>query len=172
MKMSIQARRLAARIQGLCSNPVRSRRMLPILLLAMLTFPSLAGADTQDPYQKRIHTVTTVVVGIISYARWPAKPDPIRLCVTAPVQYAEGLFDPVLLTAPQPIKTLRIEIDNPQLATSCDVVYLGNVNAVQKQDFSTGFRVTRSSASAKRIWNVLLAVPFVCKSATIRRVLK
>ncbi|MFT2789381.1 YfiR family protein [Serratia sp. T13T92] len=135
MKMSIQARKLAARTQGLCSNPVRSRHMLPILLLAMLTFPSLAGADTQDPYQKRIHTVTTVVVGIISYARWPAKPDPIRLCVTAPVQYAEGLFDPVLLTAPQPIKTLRIEIDNPQLATSCDVVYLGDVNAAQKQDF-------------------------------------
>lgn len=135
MKMSIKARRLATRRQGLCGNPIRSRRILPILLLAMLTFSSLAGAEKPDPNQKRIHTVTTMVVGIISYARWPATPDPIRLCVTAPVQYAEGLFDPILLMAARPIKTLRIEIDDPQLATSCDVVYLGEVNADQKQNF-------------------------------------
>lgn len=135
MKMSIMARWLAIRTQGLHWNPVRSRRFLPILLLAVLTFSSLVEADTQNNNQKRIHAVTTMVVGIISYARWPAKPDPIRLCVTASAEYAEGLFDPVLLTAPQPIKTLRIEIDNPQLATSCDVVYLGDVNAAQKQDF-------------------------------------
>lgn len=135
MKMSIKARGLAAWMQGLHCNPIRSRRILPILLLAILTFPSLAKADTQDPYQKRIHAVTTIVVGIISYARWPAKPDPIHLCVTAPVQYAEGLFDPVLLTAPRPIETLRIELADPQLVTRCDVVYLGEVNADQKQDF-------------------------------------
>lgn len=135
MKMSIMARWLASRTQGLHCNPLRSRRILPILLLGLLTFSSLAGADTQDPYQKRIHAVTTMVVGIISYARWPAKPDPIRLCVTAPVEYAEGLFDPVLLTAPRPIKTLRVELADPQLETRCDVVYLGEVNAEQKQDF-------------------------------------
>jgi len=135
MKMSLKARGLAIRMQGLYSNPAWSRRILPILLLAMLTFPRLAGADTQDPNQKRIHTVTTVVVGIISYARWPATPDPIRLCVIAPVQYAEGLFDPILLTAARPIRTQRIELGNPQLATSCDVVYLGDVNVAQKQDF-------------------------------------
>ncbi|HGM5491825.1 TPA: YfiR family protein [Serratia fonticola] len=129
------ARWLASRTQGLHCNPLRSRRILPILLLGLLTFSSLAGADTQDPYQKRIHAVTTMVVGIISYARWPAKPDPIRLCVTAPVEYAEGLFDPVLLTAPRPIKTLRVELADPQLETRCDVVYLGEVNAEQKQDF-------------------------------------
>lgn len=135
MMMSIMARGLASRMQGLHWNPIRSRRILPLLLLVLLTFSSLARADTQDPYQKRTHAVTTMVVGIISYARWPAKPDPIRLCVTAPAEYAEGLFDPVLLTAPRPIKTLRIELADPQLATSCDVVYLGEVNTEQKQEF-------------------------------------
>lgn len=134
MKMSRKARGLAAWMQGLHCNPIRLRRFLSILLLAVLTLPSLAGADTQDPYQKRLHAVTTMVVGIISYARWPTNPAPIRLCVTAPAEYAEGLFDPVLLTAPRPIKTLRIELADPQLGTSCDVVYLGEVNAEQKQD--------------------------------------
>lgn len=135
MKMSIRAKGLAARMQSLLCNPVRSRRALPILLMAVLALPNLARAESQDPDQKRIHAVTTMVVGIISYARWPATPDPIRLCVIAPVQYAEGLFDPVLMMAQRPIKTLRIELANPQLASSCDVVYLGDVNADQKQDF-------------------------------------
>nr|WP_025120425.1 MULTISPECIES: YfiR family protein [unclassified Serratia (in: enterobacteria)] len=135
MMMSIMARWLASRTQGLHWNPIRSRRILPILLLALLTSCSVARADTQDPDQKRSHAVTTMVVGIISYARWPAQPDPIRLCVTASAEYAEGLFDPVLLTAPRPIKALRIELSDPQLATSCDVVYLGEVNTEQKQEF-------------------------------------
>ncbi len=139
MTMSKNAATLAAWAQDLRWNLLRSRlkrgRVLLILLLAMLVFPGLARSETIAPYQKRIHAVTTMVVGIISYARWPTEPNPIRLCVTAPVQYAEGLFDPVLLMAPRPIKTLRIDLDSPQLGTSCDVVYLGEVNAVQKQDF-------------------------------------
>mgnify|MGYP007008948878 FL=1 len=78
-------------------------RLLLIVLLVLLTLSEPAHAAA-DPYQKRTHAVTTVVVGIISYARWSREPNPIRLCVTAPTQYAEGLFDPILLSAPRPIK--------------------------------------------------------------------
>ena len=66
--------------------------------------------------------MTTVVVGIISYARWSREPNPIRLCVTAPTQYAEGLFDPILLSAPRPIKAERVPFDSPTLSTGCDVI--------------------------------------------------
>lgn len=137
--MSKNATALAIRAQDLRWNLFRSRlkrgRIVLSLLLAMLAFPCLSRPGTTDPYQKRIHAVTTMVVGIISYARWPTEPNPIRLCVTAPTQYAEGLFDPVLLKAMRPIKAIRIDLDSPLLGTSCDVVYLGEVNAVQKQDF-------------------------------------
>ena len=57
-------------------------RLLLIVLLALLTLSGPAHA-ADDPYQKRTHAVTTVVVGIISYARWSREPNPIRLCVTA-----------------------------------------------------------------------------------------
>ena len=100
-------------------------RLLLIVLLVLLTLPGPARA-ADDPYQKRTHAVTTVVVGIISYARWSREPNPIRLCVTAPTQYAEGLFDPILLSAPRPIKTERVPFDSPTLSTGCDVIYLGN----------------------------------------------
>jgi hypothetical protein len=105
------------------------------ILLALLAFPKLALTETTDPYQKRIHSVSTVVVGIISYARWTNEPNPIRLCVVAPTRYAEGLFDPVLLTAPRPIKTENMPLNSPTLGSSCDVVYLGDINASQKQSF-------------------------------------
>ena len=72
-------------------------RLLLIVLLVLLTLPGLRAPPML--YQKRTHAVTTVVVGIISYARWSREPNPIRLCVTAPTQYAEGLFDPILLSA-------------------------------------------------------------------------
>ncbi|MEX3241394.1 YfiR family protein [Serratia quinivorans] len=110
-------------------------RLLSLFLLALLAFPGLAHPETGDSYKNRTHAVTTVVVGIISYARWPSEPNPIRLCVTAPTQYADGLFDPILLSAPRPIKAERIAFDSPLLSTGCDVIYLGNINAGQKQNF-------------------------------------
>ncbi len=51
-------------------------RLLLIVLLVLLTLPGPARA-ADAPYQKRTHAVTTVVVGIISYARWSREPNPI-----------------------------------------------------------------------------------------------
>lgn len=109
--------------------------LLPLILVLLLAFPAPARTETSNPYKNRMQAVTTVVVGIISYARWPSEPKPIRLCVTAQTRYAEGLFDPILLSAPRPIKTERIPFDSPLLSTGCDVIYLGNINAGQKQNF-------------------------------------
>ena len=55
--------------------------------------------------------------------------------MTAPTQYAEGLFDPILLSAPRPIKAERVPFDSPTLSTGCDVIYLGNITAAQRQNF-------------------------------------
>ncbi|KYQ99331.1 cell surface protein [Serratia plymuthica] len=139
MKMAKNAVMLAASAKSSLTSFICARlddgRLLPLILVLLLAFPGLARPETGRPYQSRTHAVTTVVVGIISYARWPSEPKPIRLCVTAPTQYAEGLFDPILLSAPRPIKTERVPFDSPLLNTGCDVIYLGNINAGQKQNF-------------------------------------
>ncbi|MGQ8707414.1 YfiR family protein [Serratia sp. TSA_198.1] len=135
MKMAKNAVMLAASAKSSLTSFICARlddgRLLPFILVLLLAFPGLARPETGS----RTHAVTTVVVGIISYARWPSEPNPIRLCVTAPTQYAEGLFDPILLSAPRPIKTERVPFDSPLLNTGCDVIYLGNINAGQKQNF-------------------------------------
>jgi len=121
-------------VPGFLAARLNIGRLLLIVLLALLTLSGPAHA-ADDPYQKRTHAVTTVVVGIISYARWSREPNPIRWCVTAPTQYADGLFDPILLSAPRPIKAERVPFDSPTLSTGCDVIYLGNITAAQRQNF-------------------------------------
>lgn len=108
---------------------------LLVVLLVLLILPKFARPGTSEPYQKRTHAVTTVVVGIISYARWSKDPNPIRLCVTAPTHYAVGLFDPILLSAPRPIKTAYVPFDSPLISTGCDVIYLGDITPAQRQNF-------------------------------------
>ncbi len=139
MKMAKYAALLATCAKNSLTSFICARldcgRLLSLVLVTLLAYPGLASPETGDPYKNRTHAVTTVVVGIISYARWPSEPKPIRLCVTAPTQYAEGLFDPILLSAPRPIKTERIAFDSPLLSTGCDVIYLGKINTGQKQNF-------------------------------------
>lgn len=139
MKMAKNAVMLAACAKSSFTSFICARldcgHLLPIVLLLLLAFPGQARPENGNHFQNRTHAVTTVVVGIISYARWPSEPKPIRLCVTTPTQYAEGLFDPILLSAPRPIKARRVPFDSPLLSTGCDVIYLGNINADQKQNF-------------------------------------
>lgn len=132
MTMSKHANKLAERMLGSLTGLSSARAGVLMLLLAFCT---PARSDTADPMQIRTHAVTTVVIGIISYARWPNEPNPIRLCVTAPTRYATGLFNPLLRSAPRPIETLSLPFDSPALSSRCDVIYLGRVNQAQKQDF-------------------------------------
>ncbi|EFE97694.1 YfiR family protein [Serratia odorifera] len=134
MTMLQLANKVAKGSQGSLMSLIAARPYLVALLLLMAC-SSHARPNAVDPLQTRTHAVTTIVVGIISYARWPSEPNPIRLCVTAPTRYAAGLFDPVLLGAPHPIKTLSLPFDSPALSSSCDVIYLGDVSHAQRQDF-------------------------------------
>lgn len=112
---------------------LRFFRQLIVVLIALLSLSGQARPGPNELYQKRTHSVATVVIGIISYTRWPTEPNPIRLCITANPQYAERLFDPVLLTAPRPIKTALMPINSQFLPGQCDVIYLGNISSSQQQ---------------------------------------
>ncbi|MEB6334851.1 YfiR family protein [Serratia rhizosphaerae] len=102
-------------------------------LLLLLSFGGRTATENAEQVQSRTQAVTTVVLGIISYTRWSTPPNPVRLCVTAQTRYADGLFSPLLLEAPHPIKTQRLPLDSNILSQQCDVIYLGDVSNAQRR---------------------------------------
>ncbi len=68
--------------------------------------------------------VRQVVLGIVSFTRWPATPVRLHLCVTGKPDYAGGLTDP-LQAGSTVLDVQRVRFDDPALGIACDVVYLG-----------------------------------------------
>ncbi|ANI30856.1 membrane protein [Yersinia entomophaga] len=107
-------------------------------LLIVFTFVFSTGArSAEEPananvIQARTDAATKMVLGIISYARWPVTPQVIRLCVVAPTNYAEGLFNPALMATQHPIKVERFPFASPAISSQCDAIYLGSATAEQR----------------------------------------
>ncbi len=71
--------------------------------------------------------VRQVVLGIVSFTRWPATPVRLHLCVTGKPDYAGGLTDP-LQAGSTVLDVQRVRFDDPALGIACDVVYLGTLD--------------------------------------------
>ncbi|CNF22701.1 TPA: YfiR family protein [Yersinia enterocolitica] len=111
-----------------------------LLLLSILfaSLPSMAANNlSEELIHERSDAATKMVLGIISYSRWPTPPPVIRLCVIAPTNYAEELFNPALMQTAHPIKTQRYSLPDSALANNCDVVYLGRLGEQQRQELAT-----------------------------------
>ncbi|UEP30977.1 MULTISPECIES: YfiR family protein [Burkholderia] len=68
--------------------------------------------------------VRQVVLGIVSFTRWPSTPVRLHLCVTGRPNYAAGLTD-TLQAGSTALDVQRVRFDDPALGLACDVVYLG-----------------------------------------------
>ena len=66
------------------------RRMLLVAVLGLLAPRVFAQAPS--PADHRAQAVTQVVLGILSYARWPVEPAQLRLCIVGPTQYTDDLI--------------------------------------------------------------------------------
>lgn len=113
--------------------------VLTVLLLFILCIsqPSRAANNlNEEIIHERSDAATKMVLGIISYSRWPTPPPVIRLCVIAPTNYAEELFNPALMQTAHPIKTQRYSQPDASLAGNCDVVYLGDLKEQQRQELA------------------------------------
>ncbi|CNK88232.1 YfiR family protein [Yersinia proxima] len=113
---------------------------LTLLLLFTLfaSLPSMAANSlSEELIHERSDAATKMVLGIISYSRWPTPPPVIRLCVIAPTNYAEELFNPALMQTSHPIKTQRYSLPDASLASNCDVAYLGHLEEQQRQELAT-----------------------------------
>ncbi|ELW9526040.1 YfiR family protein [Burkholderia cenocepacia] len=83
--------------------------------------PADAGTSSHDT------AVRQVVLGIISFTRWPTTPVRLHLCVTGRPDYARGLTD-TLQAGSTLLDVQRVRFDDPSLGIACDVVYLGTLS--------------------------------------------
>ncbi|KVL19744.1 YfiR family protein [Burkholderia sp. MSMB1826] len=89
-------------------------------------------ADSRDPAISSHDTaVRQVVLGIISFTRWPTTPVRLHLCVTGRPDYARGLID-TLQAGSTLLDVQRVRFDDPALGMVCDVVYLGTLSEDEK----------------------------------------
>ncbi|WP_260959723.1 YfiR family protein [Pseudomonas citri] len=77
--------------------------------------------------EQRAEAVTQVVLGILSYARWPVEPAQLQLCIIGPTQYTDDLVKGTTQATGRPVSVQRLLADNPDIATQCNAVYIGQL---------------------------------------------
>jgi len=116
------------------SGRVTSRGRALLAALPLL-FGTLASAETQPSStqaEQRAAAVTQVVLGILSYARWPVEPEPLRLCLVGPTEYADDLVKGTIQATGRPLLVRRLLAGNAGIANECDAVYLGELSQAER----------------------------------------
>ena len=108
---------------------VRCKHVLLVGLFCLLT--GVAMAQPQMPAgmaEQRARSVTQVVLGILSYARWPVEPAQLRLCIVGPTEYTDDLVKGTTQATGRPVAVRRLLADNPAIVSECDAVYIGKLS--------------------------------------------
>jgi hypothetical protein len=109
------------------------RRML--LWAVLCVFAPLVLAQGTAPVgmaDQRAKAVTQVVLGILSYARWPVEPAQLRLCIVGPTQYTDDLVKGTTQATGRPVVVQRLLADHPDIANACDAVYIGQLTSDER----------------------------------------
>ncbi|NTZ04393.1 YfiR family protein [Burkholderia metallica] len=114
---------LSATPAVLVGAPAVTEPPLDTVQLAATTTPA---SPTGPAFSSHDSAVRQVVLGIISFTRWPTTPVHLHLCVTGRPDYAGGLTD-TLQAGSTVLDVQRIRFDDPALGMACDVVYLGTL---------------------------------------------
>ncbi|MBS4087185.1 MULTISPECIES: YfiR family protein [Pseudomonas] len=112
---------------------VGCKHALLVGLLWLLT--SVAVAQPQAPTgmaEQRAKSVTQVVLGILSYARWPVEPAQLRLCIVGPTEYTDDLVKGTTQATGRPVVVRRLLADNPAIVSECNAVYIGKLTADER----------------------------------------
>lgn len=109
------------------------KRVWLVGLLWLLTGIAFAQPETVvSMADQRAKAVTQVVLGILSYARWPVEPAQLRLCVVGPTEYTDDLVKGSTQATGRPVTVRRLLADNPAIASECDAVYIGKLTADER----------------------------------------
>jgi hypothetical protein len=97
---------------------------------------AVTGASRPDlSIPPRDAAVRQVVLGIISFTRWPTPPARLHLCVSGRPDYAQGLAD-TLQVGSTPLEVQHVQFDDSTLGATCQVVYLGDLSDIERQRVS------------------------------------
>lgn len=112
---------------------VGCKQVLLVGLLCLLTGVAFAQPETAlSKADQRARSVTQVVLGILSYARWPVEPQQLRLCVVGPTEYTDDLVKGTTQATGRPVTVRRLLADNPAIAGECDAVYIGKLTSDER----------------------------------------
>ncbi|MBD9602194.1 YfiR family protein [Pseudomonas sp. PDM10] len=109
------------------------KRVLFAGLLCLFT--GVVFAQSQTPVSmadQRAKSVTQVVLGILSYARWPVEPAQLRLCIVGPTEYTDDLVKGTTQATGRPVTVRRLLADNPSITGECDAVYIGKLSSDER----------------------------------------
>ncbi len=79
-------------------------------LCCMLMLANLTMAATSA--EARSDMVRQTVLDILSYTRWPSEPARLRLCITAPTEYASSLLTIERQANGRPVEVHRYDMDD------------------------------------------------------------
>ncbi|TBN32178.1 YfiR family protein [Pseudomonas sp. BGI-2] len=112
---------------------VGCKQVLLAGLLCLLNGAVLAQSETPvSMADQRARSVTQVVLGILSYARWPVEPAQLRLCVVGPTEYTDDLVKGTTQATGRPVTVRRLLADNPSIVGECDAVYIGTLTGDER----------------------------------------
>ncbi|KWH18910.1 hypothetical protein WT59_06995 [Burkholderia territorii] len=97
--------------------------------LAATTTPA---GPASPAFSSHDSAVRQVVLGIVSFTRWPTTPVRLHLCVTGRPDYAGELTD-TMQAGSTVLDVQRIRVDDPALGIACDVVYLGALGTDERK---------------------------------------
>ncbi|KTC34398.1 MAG: YfiR family protein [Pseudomonas sp.] len=98
-----------------------------LCLFSLLAIAQPEPSATASLAEQRARAVTQVVLGILSYARWPVEPAQLRLCVVGPTEYTDDLLKGTTQATGRPVLVRRLLSSNPSIASECDSVYVGKL---------------------------------------------
>ncbi|CRM95634.1 hypothetical protein [Pseudomonas sp. 22 E 5] len=114
------------------------RRMLLVAVLCVVAPHTFAQApDPASLATHRAQAVTQVVLGILSYARWPVEPAQLRLCIVGPTQYTDDLIKGTTQATGRPVVVQRLLASHPDIVNACDAVYIGKLSADERSQLFT-----------------------------------
>jgi len=112
---------------------VRCTYALLVGLICLLTGVASAQPQTvAGMAEQRAQSVTQVVLGILSYARWPVEPAQLHLCIVGPTEYTDDLVKGTTQATGRPVAVRRLLADNPAIVSECDAVYIGKLTADER----------------------------------------
>lgn len=130
----------------------RSALTLPLVLLLATpgTWPAAVAASTvaaaapaSAPVSapaapaSRPEAVARMVMSLLSYARWPAERETLRLCVDTDARYGGKLMEGGSLSTGRLVQARPVDPLADALASECDALYMGAMTDARRKKLTT-----------------------------------